>query len=404
MSVWHDSLFASIFAVLPVIAWTTPVLRRFAIVLLIVSACMAIAGWAFAERWPSMLIMQLQPLRALKIYMILAYVAGAAWLCRRRSSAAWLVAAGCLMTWLAKFDDLFVILVVVAIIVRLFPFMRGHDPNRLWGVVTFGITAVVVAGVLVRSILDSPGSSDGAAMRRYRPPLDVPWRVTNSPWVDVQRWIAAHTPTDAYFISPPILEGFRTYAKRSEYADWKQVSVNIDYHISFDDHYYSVPYTLVGEKLWCRATHHTVELSHRGKRIASHVRSFVKYAYSTLPEHRPASHRAYLEWTPSRLINWGKTVGPHTAAVVEHVIRSKPHPEQGYRSALGLLRLSDRYSAERLERACERAITLRSASYRTVKTMLKQRMETAPLFDQIQSPDPTAELGAVNVRGRRYYN
>jgi len=89
---------------------------------------------------------------------------------------------------------------------------------------------------------------------------------------------------------------------------------------------------------------------------------------------------------------------------VEHVIRSKPHPEQGYRSALGLLRLSDRYGAERLERACERAITLRSASYRTVKTMLKQRMETAPLFDPIQSPDPTTELGAVNVRGRRYYN
>jgi len=193
-------------------------------------------------------------------------------------------------------------------------------------------------------------------------------------------------------------------ARAYEYADWKQVSVNIDYRISFDDHYYSVPYTLVSEKLWCRATHHTVELSHRGKRVASHVRSFVKYAYSTLPEHRPASHRAHLEWTPSRLINWGKTVGPHTAAVVEHVIRSKPHPEQGYRSALGLLRLSDRYGAERLERACERAITLRSASYRTVKTMLKQRMETAPLFDQIQSPDPTAELGAVNVRGRRYYN
>jgi transposase len=147
-----------------------------------------------------------------------------------------------------------------------------------------------------------------------------------------------------------------------------------------------------------------VELSHRGKRIASHVRSFIKYAYSTLPEHRPASHRAHLEWTPSRLINWGKTVGPHTAAVVEHVIRSKPHPEQGYRSALGLLRLSDRFGAERLERACERAIAMRSASYRTVKTMLKQRMESAPLFDQVQSPDPAAELGAVNVRGRRYYN
>jgi hypothetical protein len=97
-------------------------------------------------------------------------------------------------------------------------------------------------------------------------------------------------------------------------------------------------------------------------------------------------------------------VGPHTAAVVEHVIRSKPHPEQGYRSALGLLRLSDRFGTERLERACDRAIAMRSASYRTVKTMLKQRMESAPLFDQTQPQDPAADLGTVNVRGRRYYN
>jgi transposase len=160
----------------------------------------------------------------------------------------------------------------------------------------------------------------------------------------------------------------------------------------------------VGEALWCRATQHTVELFHKGKRITSHVRSFVKYAYSTHPEHRPASHRAHLEWTPSRLINWGKTVGPHTAAVVEHVIRSKPHPEQGYRSALGLLRLSDRFGAARLERACERAIVMRSASYRTVKTMLKMGMEAAPVFDQVQTQDPADNLGATNVRGRRYYN
>jgi transposase len=193
-------------------------------------------------------------------------------------------------------------------------------------------------------------------------------------------------------------------ARPYEYAEWKKVGVNIDYHVSFDDHYYSAPYTLTGETLWCRATHHIVELIHKGKRITSHVRSFVKYDYSTHPEHRPASHRAHLEWTPSRLINWGKSVGPHTAAVVEHVIRSKPHPEQGYRSALGLLRLSNRFGAARLEKACERAITIRSASYRTVKTMLQKCMEEAPLPDQLQLQDPAAGLGAANVRGRRYYN
>jgi transposase len=193
-------------------------------------------------------------------------------------------------------------------------------------------------------------------------------------------------------------------ARPYEYAEWKKVGVNIDYHISFDDHFYSAPYTLVGEKLWCRATYRTIELIHKGKRIASHPRSFEKYGYSTLPEHRPASHRAHLEWTPSRLIDWGKSVGPHTGAVIDHVIRSKPHPEQGYRSALGILRLSNKFGADRLERACERALQIRSPNYQTIKTMLKQRMEAAPQPGQTRAQDGTADLGAVNVRGRRYYH
>ena len=90
--------------------------------------------------------------------------------------------------------------------------------------------------------------------------------------------------------------------------------------------------------------------------------------------------------------------------MVEHVIRSKPHPEQGYRSALGLLRLSDRFGVARVEKACERAITIRSASYRTVKTMLKKGMEAAPLAQSVSEQDALANLGAINVRGRRYYN
>jgi len=193
-------------------------------------------------------------------------------------------------------------------------------------------------------------------------------------------------------------------AKPYEYAEWKQVRANIDYHIEFDEAYYSVPYALIGETLWCRAAHRTVELFHQGKRITSHVRSFVKYGYNTHAEHRPASHREYLQWTPSRLIEWGKTLGVHTAAVVEHVIRSKPHPEQGYRSALGLLRLSHKFDTARLELACERAIAIRSATYQTVKTILKQRMEAAPAAEPDLFDEATARLGGQNVRGRRYYN
>lgn len=191
-----------------------------------------------------------------------------------------------------------------------------------------------------------------------------------------------------------------------EYADWKQVKVNIDYHVAFDEHYYSAPYSLIGETLWCRAAHTTLELFHKGKRIASHARSFVKYGYTTHPEHRPASHRAHLEWTPSRLIRWGQTIGPHTATLVEHVIRSKPHPEQGYRSALGLLRLGDKHGGERLERASEQAFKIRSPSYTTVKTLLQRRMEAAPLpgIDDKDTRQDTDALGAANVRGRGYYH
>ena len=190
-----------------------------------------------------------------------------------------------------------------------------------------------------------------------------------------------------------------------EFAEWKRAKVNIDYHVSFDDHYYSVHHSLIGEELWCRATHGTVELLHKSKRIASHLRSFVKYGYTTNPEHRPASHRAHLEWTPSRLIDWGHTIGPQTAALVEHVIRSKPHPEQGYRSALGILRLGDKYGKERLERASFKAFRISSPSYRTVKTMLQQRMESVPLPDEpVAGADTSEHLGAANVRGRGYYH
>lgn len=193
-------------------------------------------------------------------------------------------------------------------------------------------------------------------------------------------------------------------AQAYQYAEWKQVGVNIDYHIEFDDHFYSAPYTLVGESMWCRATPHTIELIHQGKRITSHVRSFVKYEYSTHAEHRPASHRAHLEWTPSRLIDWGRSVGAHTATVIEHVIRSKPHPEQGYRSALGILRLSRKHSPERLELACARALDIRSPHYRTIKTMLAQRMEGVRGEQQASASDERASLGAANVRGRGYYH
>ncbi len=190
-------------------------------------------------------------------------------------------------------------------------------------------------------------------------------------------------------------------AEPYEYARWKRVTLNIDYHVQFEDHYYSAPYTLVKETLWVRATAQTVELYHKGKRVASHPRSAVKFAYSTVPEHRPAAHRAYLDWTPSRLIEWGKSIGPATASLIEYVISHKPHPEQGYRSALGILRLAKQFGRERLERASAKAFAIQSPCYKTVKTMLSRNMEDSPIAPRNED---TQRLGADNVRGRGYYH
>lgn len=194
---------------------------------------------------------------------------------------------------------------------------------------------------------------------------------------------------------------------RYEYSEWKKVRLNIDYHITYDNHFYSAPYVLTGAELWCRGSGATVEIFSKGKRVASHVRSFVKYDYTTDPAHRPASHREHAAWTPSRIIGWGKSMGAQTGALIEQVIAAKPHPEQGYRSALGIIRLADKFGKERLEKAAEKAIAIGSPSYRTVQTMLKRRMESVAVQAVTSSPAGEEQLELLaqeNVRGGGYYH
>ena len=131
---------------------------------------------------------------------------------------------------------------------------------------------------------------------------------------------------------------------------------NIDYHVEVERHYYSVPHQLAGEQLEARFTTTTVEIFHRGKRVASHVRSFAAYHHSTQREHMPKSHQAHLEWTPSRLIHWGQSVGSATGQLIGKILESKPHPEMGYRAASGILSLGKLFSHTRLEAACQRAL------------------------------------------------
>ena len=185
------------------------------------------------------------------------------------------------------------------------------------------------------------------------------------------------------------------------YAEWKTVRVNIDYHVEVEHHYYSVPYPLVHEQGEARMTATTVEVFHRGQRVAAHVRSVVRGGHTTCPAHMPKAHQQHLEWTPSRLINWAGTIGPQTAALVAGILAARPHPEQGYRSCLGILRLAKRYGAGRLEAACTRAVAVGARSYRHVDAMLKKGLDQLPL--PTPAPPGPASPRHENVRGRDYY-
>lgn len=184
-----------------------------------------------------------------------------------------------------------------------------------------------------------------------------------------------------------------------ELATWSQARVNIDYHVSVNQHFYSVPYSLVHQVLEARSTAQTVELFHHGKRVAAHVRSDQPGKFTTLEEHRPKSHQRYLEWTPSRLVEWARKTGPECAKVVEHILQSKPHPEQGFRSCLGIIRLGKGVGPERLEAACARALRLHTCSYRSIQSILEKGLDQ-------QAPDPELPLASPaheNVRGQDYY-
>jgi hypothetical protein len=190
-------------------------------------------------------------------------------------------------------------------------------------------------------------------------------------------------------------------ATRYEVAEWRDATVNIDYHVVVESNYYSVPYQLLHQRVEVRLAATTVEIFLKGRRIASHRRRWGRGQFSTDPAHMPAAHRAHAEWTPSRLIAWAGTTGPATAELVTAILAAKPHPEQGYRACLGLMRLSKLHGPERMEAACTRAAQLRAPSYRTVATILATGADRVPLAD---GPEPPAVLPPhPNIRGSAYY-
>jgi transposase len=161
----------------------------------------------------------------------------------------------------------------------------------------------------------------------------------------------------------------------------------------FSDHW--------GSSLEARYTERTVECFHKGQRVASHIRSHLKGRHTTVAEHMPESHRQYAQWTPQRLIGWAEKSGPATAGVIQSILQSRAHPQQGFRACLGILRLGKGFGDERLEAACRRAVRIGACSYKSIESILRQGLDRQPLPDP-QEPDSAIEHD--NIRGPDYYH
>ena len=189
--------------------------------------------------------------------------------------------------------------------------------------------------------------------------------------------------------------------ERYQYGEWKTARVNIDHHVELDKHWYSVPHQLTQCEVEIRATPTTVEIFHRGVRVASHARSRAEYKHTTIHEHRPKAHQRHQEWPPSRVVEWCGAVGPATAQVAERILGSNRHPEQGYRSCLGIVRLGKDYPHERVEAAARRALALNVCTYRSLKEILENHLDGQEPETASAPPPP---IDHPNLRGPGYYD
>jgi transposase len=186
-----------------------------------------------------------------------------------------------------------------------------------------------------------------------------------------------------------------------QYAEWKKCRVAPDYHVEVERHYYSVPSRLIREQVEARITDSTIEFFHKGNRVASHARSNVRNRHTTVCEHMPSSHRRYAEWTPARMMRQARKIGPATIALVQAVMKAKPHPEQGFRACLGILRLARGYGTARVEAACRRGNDIGATTYGSIASILKNGL------DKAYAREPTPETPPIrhgNIRGTGYYH
>lgn len=187
-----------------------------------------------------------------------------------------------------------------------------------------------------------------------------------------------------------------------QYGEWKKPRVHIDYCIEVDGHYYSVPYRLIHEKLDVRLSVSTLEVFHAGERVAAHQRSYKRGGHTILDAHRPLRHQKFLEWTPERMTSWAAKTGPATADLIGRIMASRLHPEEGFRSCLGILRLGDEYGAQRLEAAASRALKYNACSWKAMRSILVTGLDRAE-DGGIETSPPSLPLHE-NVRGGEFYH
>ncbi len=200
-------------------------------------------------------------------------------------------------------------------------------------------------------------------------------------------------------LDAPALHGLpeRAYA----FAHWKRCRVGPDYHVEVEGHWYSVPFRMIRQVLDVRVAEGTVEAFHPGERVASHPRARQRRGHSTVPEHMPSAHRRHAQWTPARLLEEAARIGPAAVALCEAVMAARPHPEQGFRTCLGILALARTYGAARLDAACGRGASIRARSVASIRSILQNGLERAFLEEEVERRPPPPH---GNIRGGGYFH
>ena len=184
-----------------------------------------------------------------------------------------------------------------------------------------------------------------------------------------------------------------------EFAEWRFARVSLDYHVELDGFFYSVPHQLIREQVDTRITARIVEIFHHGKRVAVHQRRYGGRKHGTDPDHMPSSHRRYAEWTPDRFRRWARSIGPETEALVTAILANRPHPEQGFRTCLGVLRLFKELDRTRAETVAARAVAIGAFTYKSIASIVANKLDRAQ-----DTAEPQPVIIHANLRGSRYFH